>query len=238
MLEYKGYTELNQFISNNLNVKFMAITVSENEPFGIILKDYLFKLPNLSYEFKRQFSNEIKGLTTEQLYSIKIDVTSYLESINKYIKWYNLNKKTTSKHFNKPNLNPYEIVYNELYLIKIFILKYIPSQQKETNKTEEINEELHNNMFRGNSFLLFKKYVEMKNVLNNSRTDFRFLYDIMKKDNFIYETVTLKQYITFINTHFDYVDSELKSISLSSSPNIKRRKDYQQYKDNIKPTLK
>lgn len=70
-----------------------------------------------------------------------------------------------------------------------------------------------------------------------SRTDFRFLFEQMKKDNLIYDTVSLSQYISFIQTNFNYIDSELKGVNLDTNKNIQRRNDYLQLKGNLKITL-
>jgi len=75
-------------------------------------------------------------------------------------------------------------------------------------------------------------------MVNNSRTHFRFLFEVMKKDGLIHDTVSLGQYIKFIAKDFDYVDTELKSINLNSTPNKNNLKDYIGYKEDLKTTLK
>lgn len=109
-----------------------------------------------------------------------------------------------------------------------------PQQSIETKPDKE----LHNNIFKGNAILLFKYYYESKSMVNNSRTHFRFLFEVMKKDGFIYDTVTLGQYVKFIHKEFGYVDNELKTINLNSTPSKNNLKDYKQYKDNLQTTLK
>ena len=59
----------------------------------------------------------------------------------------------------------------------------------------------------------------------------------MKKDNLIYDTVSLSHYIKFIQTHFNYIDIELKGVNLDTNKNIQRRNDYLQLKSNLKITL-
>ena len=58
-----------------------------------------------------------------------------------------------------------------------------------------------------------------------------------KKDNLIHDTVTLGQYIKFIGK-YGYYETELKAIELDALKNIQRTKDYNEYKDNLKTTLK
>jgi len=110
-------------------------------------------------------------------------------------------------------------------------------QQSETKKPDEVKKELHKNIFIGNAFELFEKYYNNKAMNFQSRTDFRFLFEQMKIDNLIHETVSLGQYIKFIGK-YDYVEKELKSIEMNTTKNIQRTKDYNEYKDNLKTTLK
>lgn len=110
-------------------------------------------------------------------------------------------------------------------------------QQQKNNEPDEVKKELHNNIFIGNAIYLFEKYFENKLMTCQSRTDFRFLFEQMKKDNLIYNTVTLGQYIKFIG-NYGYDETELKSIEMDAVKNIQRTKDYNEYKDNLKKTLK
>lgn len=109
------------------------------------------------------------------------------------------------------------------------------TQSLQTNEPYEI-EELHNNIFKGKAIFLFKEYVDSKDMTPQSRTDFRFLYEQMKKDNLIYDTVSLSQYIKFIQNNFGYVDDELKTINPNTKRNIQRERDYLLIKDNLKMT--
>jgi hypothetical protein len=124
---------------------------------------------------------------------------------------------------------------NEIHLIEA--LKKQP-QQVESVKTDEVIKELRNDIFKGNAIELFKYYYECKSMVNNSRVHFRFLFEVMKEDGFIHDTVTLGQYIKFITKDFGYVDTELKSIDLNSKPNKNNLKDYNRYKEDLKTTLK
>jgi len=116
-------------------------------------------------------------------------------------------------------------------------LTNIKPQQIQDIKPDEIKKELHNNIFKDNSIYLFEKYFENKSMTFQSRTDFRFLFEQMKKDNLIHDTVTLGQYIKFIGK-YEYYEKELKAIELDALKNIQRTKDYNEYKDNLKTTLK
>tara|TARA_B110000238_G_scaffold190873_1_gene224485 strand:- start:78 stop:776 length:699 start_codon:yes stop_codon:yes gene_type:complete len=116
-------------------------------------------------------------------------------------------------------------------------LTNIKPQQLQDIKPDEIKKELYNNIFKDNSIYLFEKYFENKSMTFQSRTDFRFLFEQMKKDSLIHDTVTLGQYIKFIGK-YGYYETELKAIELDALKNIQRTKDYNEYKDNLKTTLK
>lgn len=116
-------------------------------------------------------------------------------------------------------------------------LTNIKPQQIQVIRPDEIKKELHNNIFKDNSIYLFEKYFENKSMTFQSRTDFRFLFEQMKKDSLIHDTVTLGQYIKFIG-NYGYYETELKAIELDAIKNIQRTKDYNEYKDNLKTTFK
>jgi hypothetical protein len=111
-------------------------------------------------------------------------------------------------------------------------------QQTESIILNNIKPNLRNDIFEGNAIELFKYYYDCKAMVINSRVHFRFLFEVMKKDGFIHDTVSLGQYIKFINKDFGYVDTELKSINLNSTPNKNNLNDYNRYKEDLKTTLK
>jgi hypothetical protein len=117
--------------------------------------------------------------------------------------------------------------------------KVVNSGLAETNKPDEVKKELHKNIFKGNAFELFEKYFINKNITGSSATDLRLLFELMKNDNFLIETIELKHYIKWLNRiYFDGNLITLKKIYSNTNPNIQRTKDYNEYKDNLKITLK
>lgn len=104
------------------------------------------------------------------------------------------------------------------------------------NKDEE-KKELHNNIFKGNSFLIFEEYYNRKVLSVNSRTDLRLLYELLKKDSYFLDTIELKHYIKWLNNNDYYNNIELKSIVTTTKKNIARTNDYKQIKTDLKITL-
>lgn len=138
-------------------------------------------------------------------------------------------------------LNYSNIEYMERVVLEILNDKFndepMELQQEEKNELDEVEKELYNNIFIGNAIYLFESYFENKLMNSQSRTDFRFLFEQMKKDELIYDTVSLGQYIMFISK-YGYLEKELKSIEMSAVKNIQRANDYKEYKTNLKVTLK
>jgi hypothetical protein len=109
---------------------------------------------------------------------------------------------------------------------------------QEQNNNNEVKENLHNGYFKGNTFLLFKKYCNKNNVDNTNRTDLSVLFQLFKENNFFVDTMELKHYLKFLSDYLDYNEIELKKANLKAKPNIKRTNDFNQIKDNLKLTLK
>jgi hypothetical protein len=113
---------------------------------------------------------------------------------------------------------------------------YSEQLQLVDNEPDEVKKELHNNVFKGNAFEVFEMYKEKKLITLQSRTDLRVIFDLMKKDNLLLDTIELKHYIKWINEmFFENNISELKKQNLFSKPNIIRTNDYSDIK---KATLK
>lgn len=125
-----------------------------------------------------------------------------------------------------------------ILLYQIYIREIInkPPQQMELKKDEVNNDEppkeLHNNIFVGNSFEIWERYKENKNLTASDRTDLRVVFELMKIDNLFVETIELKHYIRWLNQKEIFNDSvtELKNINLNTTPNRQRAKDYYGYK--------
>ncbi len=142
-------------------------------------------------------------------------------------------KTILGKNFNWFCKNKIELIKNELNYLKI--IDEVQPQQDGPKNPDAVKKELHNNIFNGNAFEVFEKYIINKNVSENCKTDLRVLFEFLKADNLLVETIELKHYIKWLNSNFDYNIFELKKINLNTKPNIQRANDYKEYK---KPTLK
>lgn len=110
------------------------------------------------------------------------------------------------------------------------------NQQIKVVKSDEEKKEFHNDIFKDNAFEVFEIYKENKQVNVNSRTDLRVIFELLKNDNLLKNTIELKHYIKWLNeTYYNGDITELKKQDLNSKPNIVRANDYRDYK---KATLK
>ena len=209
------------------------------------------KTGNILDDFKDVLiADEIKKLDKNKVVRIKnndsiitIDNWSKLKDVFFSQRMETYNSSYTPNEKIKLELEALEklpIIKTDYKILKERYQKYLTNikpQQIQDIKPDEIKKELHNNIFKDNSIYLFEKYFENKSMTFQSRTDFRFLFEQMKKDNLIHDTVTLGQYIKFIGK-YEYYEKELKAIELDALKNIQRTKDYNEYKDNLKTTLK
>ena len=154
-----------------------------------------------------------------------------------------LNEFNTIEHLEKDNITFASVrlkLLSKIYFnIKRGTLRTLKPQQLQISKSDEVKKELHNNIFKGNTFLLWFKYYENKNIDVTCKTDLRVIYELMKKDNCFQNTIELKHYINWLNSEFfDGAIMELKKQYFDSRPNQQRLKDYNEYKDNLKTTFK
>lgn len=107
-------------------------------------------------------------------------------------------------------------------------------QHSKEIKSDEVKKELHTDIFKYNAFEVFEIYKENKQIGLNSRTDLRVIFELLKKDKLLVETIELKHYINWLNrVYFMGGITELKKQDLKSTPNIKRTNDYNEYKSRI-----
>jgi hypothetical protein len=142
--------------------------------------------------------------------------------------------------FGKGDKGERDIYAFEIYIQfldnKLFLHEKTNTTNPEAVKPNDGKKKLHNDIFKDNAFEIFEFYKEKKKINVNSRTDLRVIFDLLKSDNLLLETIELKHYINWLNRVYYNGDiTELKKQNLNSKPNIIRTNDYNDYK---KSTLK
>ena len=228
----------NRIFKKTADFSFFQIYIDTKT--GNILDD--FKDVLIADEIKKLDKNKVVRIKNNDSI-INVDNWSKLKDVFFSQRMETYNSSYTPNEKIKLELEALEklpIIKTDYKILKERYQKYLTNikpQQIQDIKPDEIKKELHNNIFKDNSIYLFEKYFDNKSMTFQSRTDFRFLFEQMKKDNLIHDTVTLGQYIKFIGK-YGYYETELKAIELDALKNIQRTKDYNEYKDNLKTTLK
>jgi hypothetical protein len=222
--------KFNQFIENFKSKTFVHWGMNRPD-FGFrVLKERYFELTNKEINMSPlkeiDFSEYLKTKYTVDYVDRKGGRLNHLAELNNFSG--KMNQIEVIKRSDASNR--LELVFS---IVQAEIQGKLKTLTSDINNSNSFKEELHNNIFKGSYFRLFEKYYNDKSMSSQSRTDFRFLFEQMKKDNLIYDTVTLSQYIKFIQKNFDYIDNQLKAINLDTIKNIQRRNDYEQYKDNL-----
>lgn len=78
------------------------------------------------------------------------------------------------------------------------LVKALPPQQAEANKPNEVQKNLHSQIFKGNAFEVWESLFESFGITESSRTDVKFIYEEMKKEGLIHNTVSQIAFLEWI----------------------------------------
>lgn len=209
-------------------VKTVYQNKNENNPYSVFAHDINNQRKN--YEL---FCSQLKKRLTDNSNWKVIEIDLYdkfILMLDLYIEWYNTNKKETEIF---GNYNPYNMIYSVVESTKKEILKFFPDiyklnqpQQNEKIKPDEVNKELHYHIFKDNAFEFWQRLFENFNINETKRTDLRFMYEIMKYNGQIHETVTVKNITDWINDTYDFNIGKLQSTNIKDKSNESRMSIY------------
>ena len=234
--------KLQTYLSKN-KIKNLALlkNISENSEnifdlWNNDLSKNLDKIKKLEKPFYYQFKNEDFETSANMKDDFRVLVILENSDWKPYTN-YN-GKKYILENFRtiKLSLQKIIVIIREIHSV---INQYYPDisepikepQKPEAIKPDDVKKELHNHIFIDNAFEVWEQYFLNKQVTVSSRTDLRLIFELMKIDNLILDTIDLKHYINWINkVYFDFGITELKNIDLQTKPNIQRENDYKEYK--------
>ena len=121
--------------------------------------------------------------------------------------------------------------YRELILLFKSKIKTSEPQQPETNKTDEVTKELHNHIFKGNAFEVWQSMFDSFQITESSRTDVKFMFEEMKKDGLIHNTVNQK-------TFLDWLSEPPYQITVQKTSNYSKTKERISIYSNAKQLYK
>jgi hypothetical protein len=135
--------------------------------------------------------------------------------------------KLTESDFIKVELNRLEILEpDKLSLIqsKQFEMyvsflksKFVNSELPDNTNTDGYKKDLHNHIFKGNSFDVWQSMFSEFGINESSRTDVKFMFEEMKKDSLIHNTVNQ---ITFL----DWIRETYNGLIIQKTSNHSRTK--------------
>jgi hypothetical protein len=198
--------ELRQFI--DLATRWQIETVykskTENNPYSIF-DDYIKNSRNKFELFSSQLNKKLTESTNWK--AIEIDLHHrFLPMLNQYIDWYDLHKKQTVIF---APYNPYEIMFSVIESTKTEILKYSTNtinnqiQVGNNNNNNTINKELHNHIFKNNAFDVWQSMFDEFQINDKSRTDVKFMFEEMKKEGLIHNTVNQVTFLAWITSTYN-----------------------------------
>ncbi|WP_149025879.1 hypothetical protein [Polaribacter sp. BM10] len=219
--EKKDYTlqcnEGNYFYSGSENKLytgrdfFIKIYLSKgNLKFPINFPDLIPKYYDLALsEYLTSEKNKAKSFFSKKLVILEF-INSEIEKIkilqNGIEDFINKNKNGTFNH--KKEQLKYCKRYSA-YLVEKFkeVDKIEPEKpkQKEENSKEEVKIELHNHIFKNNAFEVWQSMFEEFEIKESSRTDVKFMFEIMKgkSEGLIYDTVSQQKFLEWITDTYD-----------------------------------
>lgn len=218
-----------QLLSENEALKKLSIKLYEC---------FLFKDGRVFFDLRKltMYCLEQGFLTLSKIFA-KNDKINSLEIINKAIE--DLDSEYLSIKMFEEN-EPYHIKPQKMFFkskqksikeqLKIERLKKqnenIKPKQNDNSNLEILDKELHNHIFKDNTFELWQKLFENFNINETKRTDLRFMYEVMKYNGQIHKTVTVKNITDWINDTYKFSIEKLQYTNIKSKSNENRMSIY------------
>jgi len=201
-------------------------------PFENIKQNFIIAINEIDCWLKKAEVNNADGFTSYQPLEYKNEIYFYDKEF--FIKICNclipilLNKSPEQLIKEKRDffeiLNQFE--NNSNFDIKEYYKKI--NLEEIDNKLSNV-EEKFNNIFKDKSFKLFRMLKEEFDIKDSSRTDFKFIFEEMKRDGFIYNTISQKHFLEWFNDFFSILIDKTSNHSRSE----KRLKLYRSVKDRF-----
>lgn len=215
---------------NNLLAAFKHSTISLNEFLDAILpliENDSNNTNKLSEAEQKEVLNIIQVDFIEFFREAKLTKEEQINFIENQIK---------GMYLNFPETPRTDFFIERLKRLKEAISK--PQQETKTDAPPPKKENLYNEYFRGNTFILFKAYCDEYNIDNTCRTDLSVLFQLFTKHEYFVDTMELKHYLKFLNKYLKYDSAELRKVELYTNKNIVRTNNFNRIKNNLELTLK
>lgn len=195
--------ELKDYLNQYLQTKQFGFIILRDMDFDLVVD----KLKTLKIQFEYIYSNLLNGTEKNRF---KDD---YFDFLDRFLANY---KETRFKTIIEKH--------------KAEILEFIPkiSKPKATNSTKDTGEvkEKYNEIFSDNNFEVWELLFNELEVKESSRTDLRFMYEVMKAKGQILGTVRLIDYTDWVNDLKTWKIGKLQYTKYKDTSNSKRYRIY------------
>ena len=105
-------------------------------------------------------------------------------------------------------------------------------EEKDLENKDKTNNYKHTKIFKKNAFEVWQSMFDAFDINKSSRTDVRFMYEAMKKDGLIHDTIGETDIRRWIDEVYEISLEKLPFTDIQSNSNKKRRSIYKQSKTN------
>lgn len=170
------------------------------------------------------------------------DIQEEINTLNKDLFSINLHQVTRGNYIGDlgyTDINKIEIALREAYILIIknligeFETPFV-QQNFDENIDTNITSYQHSHIFKNNSFTIWEKFFEHLEVNESKRTDMRFIFEVMKRDELIHSTITVKNIQDWICETYEFALDKLQFTNINDASNKKRMKDYLKIKSENK----
>lgn len=206
--------ELKDYLNNYLKTKSIrncSFLLSQEEDFDELVN----KLKIIKFRFEYIYKNLHTTIDKNRL---KDDYFDFLNRIPK------LNNQTKYK----------TLIDNHKLEIEKKLDTQISSTDISKEQIEVESKEKHNSIFSDNNFEVWERLYDELGVTESSRTDLRFMYEVMKAKSQILDTVRLIDYTNWINKVKNWEIDKLQYTNYKGKSNSHRYSIYKTICDNNK----
>lgn len=173
-------------------------------------------------KMRKRFINPIKEADLNNEYRIIYEQLTSGENFESCL----LNK---GKYWDEKHKAIIELIAFEKFLDEPNNLEQ-STESEQKNEPTTVVEDKHSKIFKNNAFEVWQSLFDEFDIQESSRTDVKFIYEEMKKDGLIHNTINQKGFLDWINETY-----EIQVLKTSNhSRTINRIKEYSKAKENYK----
>lgn len=193
------------YTATRWDINIIHETKTNNMPFAILTR-HVINANKYFDDFKNQLRIEIDKPENGKAFEIDIK-DRFLPGIKNYFAWYNVNHTKIEKLWGNPNF--YSLM-----------LDIMASTEREINKYHspiDNNIYKHSNIFKNNAFDVWSYLFNELEIKENSRTDVKFIFEEMKKEALIHQSITQNSFLGWIDNTYEILIEKTSNHSRTSN---------------------